>query len=73
MATDLALDDNLVNEAVEAGHHKSRQEAVTAALKEYVRIKARQRLLELEGTIEFDPAWDYKEARRRGNKRIPKD
>jgi Arc/MetJ family transcription regulator len=73
MATNLALDDDLIEKAVEAGGHKSKREAVTAALEEYVKMKGRLRFLKLEGTVDFDPTWDYKADRRRGKKRIPKD
>lgn len=72
MATNLALDDALIDQAVKAGGHKTKREAVTAALQEYIKLQGRKRFLELEGTIDFDPTWDYKAARRRGNKRIPK-
>ncbi len=36
MATNLALDDRLIEEARKAGKCKTKKEAVTAALKEYV-------------------------------------
>jgi Arc/MetJ family transcription regulator len=72
MATNLALDDQLINDAVKLGGHKTKREAVTAALQEYVKSKRRLGILELFGKVEFDPAWDYKAARRRGNRRIPK-
>jgi hypothetical protein len=72
MATNLALDDRLINNAVKLGGHKSKRAAVTAALEEYIKSKQRLGILDLFGKIEFDPAWDHKAARRRGNKRIPK-
>jgi Arc/MetJ family transcription regulator len=72
MATNLALDDELIKRAVKAGGHKTKREAVMAALEEYIKLLLRRKFLELEGTINFDPEWDYKAARRRGNKRIPK-
>jgi Arc/MetJ family transcription regulator len=72
MATNLALDDQLINDAVKLGGHKTKRGAVTAALKEYVKSKRRLGILELFGKVEFDPAWDYKAARRHGNRRIPK-
>jgi Arc/MetJ family transcription regulator len=72
MATNLALDDELIAEAVKVGGHKTKRDAVTTALQEYVKKKGRERFLELEGTIDFDPSWDYKAGRRLGNKRIPK-
>ena len=72
MATNLALDDRLILDAVKLGGHKTKREAVTAALQEYVRAKRRLGILDMFGKVDFDPSWDYKEERRRGNKRIPK-
>jgi Arc/MetJ family transcription regulator len=65
MATNLALDDRVVNKAVKVGGHKSKREAVMAALEEYVRKRARLRIFELEGQIDYDPRYDHKAARRR--------
>lgn len=65
MATNLALDDRLIEEARRTGRHKTKKEAVTAALQEYVRRRRQLRLLKLFGTIDYDPAYDYKAARRR--------
>ena len=72
MATNLALDDRLILDAVKLGGHKTKREAVTAALQEYVKSKRRQGILEMFGKVDFDPAWDHKAARSRGNKRIPR-
>jgi Arc/MetJ family transcription regulator len=73
MATNLALDDRLINHAVKLGGHKTKRAAVTAALEEYIKSKRRLGILDLFGKVEFDPAWDYKAARRSGNKRVPKE
>lgn len=43
MPTNLALDDALILEAVKLGKHKTKKEAVTAALKEYLREGERLR------------------------------
>ena len=67
MATNLALDDKLIEAARRAGRHKTKKEAVSAALEEYVRRRAQLRLLEAFGKFEFDPGYDYK-AERRGRK-----
>jgi Arc/MetJ family transcription regulator len=64
MATNLALDDKLIEEARRAGAHKTKKEAVTAALSEYVRRRKQLRLLGAFGTFDFDPAYDYKAERR---------
>ena len=65
MPTNLALDDSLIEEARRAGGHKTKKETVTAALNEYVRRRKQLRILELAGTIDFDPNYDYKAERRR--------
>ncbi|MBZ5705679.1 MAG: type II toxin-antitoxin system VapB family antitoxin [Acidobacteriia bacterium] len=65
MATNLALDDQLIDEARRAGGHKTKKEAVTAALAEYVRRRKQQRILQAFGSFDFDPAYDYKAERHR--------
>jgi Arc/MetJ family transcription regulator len=65
MATNLALDDRPIEEAQAVGGHKTKKEAVTAALKEYVARREQLGVLRLIGKIAFDPTYHYKEARRR--------
>lgn len=65
MATNLAIDDQLINAAVELGHHPSKKAAVTAALKEYIQHHQQKQILSLFGQIEYDPDYDYKKERRR--------
>jgi Arc/MetJ family transcription regulator len=65
MATNLAIDDRLIEEARKTGGHKTKKEAVTKALEEYIRHGKQQKILEDFGTVDFDPAYDYKAARRR--------
>jgi Arc/MetJ family transcription regulator len=69
MATNLALDDRLIEEARRSGGHKTKKEAVTAALDEYVRKRKQMRILDAFGTVAFDPAFDYKTERTRGSRR----
>ena len=76
MATNLALDDQLIEDARRAGSHKSKKAAVTAALEEYVRKRQQMGILEAFGTFpadskSVDPAYDYKSERRRSNGRAP--
>ncbi|MBI4365617.1 MAG: type II toxin-antitoxin system VapB family antitoxin [Deltaproteobacteria bacterium] len=68
MPTNLAIDDRLIETARHVGHHKTKREAVTTALQEYIRRRRQRRILALMGKIDFDPAYDYK-ALRRGNRR----
>lgn len=65
MATNLDLDDALIEEAVKVGKHRTKKEAVTAALLEYIKRRGRLGILQLEGKIEYDPRYDYKAARKR--------
>jgi hypothetical protein len=65
MATNLALDDELIVEAQRVGKHKTKKEAVTAALSEYVRRRKQLDIVKLFGTIDYDPSYDYKAERRR--------
>ncbi|MGD0629354.1 MAG: type II toxin-antitoxin system VapB family antitoxin [Terracidiphilus sp.] len=63
MATNLAIDDRLIDEARRVGNHKTKKEAVTAALDEYIRWRKQLRILDFFGTIDFDPDFDYKKMR----------
>ena len=65
MSTNLALDDQLIILAQKVGHHKSKKEAVTAALEEYVAHKKQQEAVQMFGTVEFDSRFNYKKARSR--------
>lgn len=65
MATNLALDDNLIEEARKIGQHKTKREAVNAALRAYIQHCKQLKILELAGTVDFDPDYDYKAERRR--------
>jgi len=64
MATNLALDDNLIEEARKLGGHKSKKAAVTAALDEYIRRHKQTEIVRLFSRIDFDPAYDYKAGRK---------
>lgn len=65
MPTNLAIDDNLITAALKIGGHHTKKEAVTAALKEYIQRREQQKIIELFGTIDFDPDYDYKALRKR--------
>ena len=65
MPTNLAIDDKLIEAARRIGHHKTKKEAVTTALSEYVAHRKRLQILDLFGTIDFDPSYDYKAERRK--------
>lgn len=64
MPTNLAIDDHLIEEAKKLGKHRTKKEAVTAALDEYVRRRKQMEIISLFGTVDFDPSYDYKRERR---------
>ena len=63
--TNLDIDDRLISEAQKLGRHRTKKETVTAALDEYIRRRKQRAVLKLFGTIDFDPAYDYKKERNR--------
>lgn len=64
MATNLAIDDRLIEDAKRIGGHKTKKEAVTAALSEYVRRREQLKILDLAGKLEYHPDYNYKQLRR---------
>jgi len=65
MPTNLAIDDRLIEEAQKLGRHRTKKEAVTAALDEYINRRKQQNILPLFGTIEYEDSYDYKQERRK--------
>jgi ATP-dependent helicase YprA (DUF1998 family) len=61
----ISIDDKLIEEARCIGKHNPKKEAVTAALEAYIQHRKQLRILEAFGTVDFDPEYDYKAARRR--------
>jgi Arc/MetJ family transcription regulator len=64
MPTNLAIDDQLLYEALKIGKKPSKRETVNEALREYIQRRKRLKALEAFGTIAMDPAYDYKRMRR---------
>ena len=65
MPSNLALDDKLLDEALRIGGRRTKRDTVNEALREYIQRRKRRDFVELFGSIDFDPAWDYKQARRK--------
>ena len=64
MATNLAIDDSLLNEALQIGGKATKKETVTQALQEYVQRRKQARILDLFGKVDFEPTYDHKKQRR---------
>ncbi|MBA4390577.1 MAG: DUF2191 domain-containing protein [Syntrophus sp. (in: bacteria)] len=65
MATNLALDDNLLLLAQRVGKIKTKRETVNMALKEFIQRRKQEEIITLFGDIEYDPAYNHKELRKR--------
>ena len=65
MPTNLAIDDKLIEAARRIGRHKTKKEAVTTALSEYIAHRKRLEILDLFGTVDFDPTYNYQAERRK--------
>jgi hypothetical protein len=63
MATNLQIDDRLINRAMKIGGHRTKKAAVTEALTEYIRHLEQEDILPLFGVMEYDPGYDYKAQR----------
>jgi len=65
MASNLSIDTELLETALQTGGLKTKRETVNLALKEFIQRRKSSDVLSLFGTIEYDADYDYKEARRR--------
>ncbi len=65
MATNLAIDPELLDRAVQASGQKTKTAAVRLALQEFIARREQAQILELFGTLEWDPEYDYKAERSR--------
>ncbi len=65
MATNLAIDDKLLEQALKIGGHRTKKATVTEALEEYIQRRNQAKVVGLFGRIDFDPKYDHKTTRRR--------
>ncbi|HJQ38135.1 MAG TPA: type II toxin-antitoxin system VapB family antitoxin [Thermoanaerobaculia bacterium] len=64
MATNLGLDDALLNEAQRIGGHRTKKAAVTEALEEYIQRRKQRQIVNLFNEIDYDPKYNHKKYRR---------
>jgi Arc/MetJ family transcription regulator len=65
MATNLAIDPELIERALEISGERTKKAAVTKALQEFIARREQKRLAELFGSLEWDAGYDYKTERSR--------
>lgn len=63
MATNLAIDNELLETALKIGGLKSKKDTVNQALDEYIKRRKTADIIDLFGKIEYDTDYDYKKAR----------
>jgi Arc/MetJ family transcription regulator len=63
MATNLAIDQKLLDSALTIGGLKTEKETVNLALKEFVQRRKQMDVIKLAGTIDFDENWDPRKIR----------
>lgn len=67
MATNLAIDDSLLEQAREVSGLRTKKAVVTQALVEYIQKRQQAKVLGLFGRVQYDPAYDYKAQRKAKN------
>jgi hypothetical protein len=65
MATNLAIDDKLLEEARIIGKHATKKAVVNEALTEYIQRRKQAEIINLFHSVEYDPSYDYKAQRNR--------
>lgn len=65
MATNLAIDPDLLDRAVQVSGERTKKAVVTRALQEFIARREQRRLIDLMGKLEWDDAFDYKAERSR--------
>jgi hypothetical protein len=65
MATNLALDPDLVERALKVSGEKTKKAAVSRALEEFITRRSQKRLVDLMAKLEWDESFNYKAERSR--------
>lgn len=63
MATNIEINEKLIEEAMELSGAKTKRSVVEKALKNFVQYLKKIQCTELFGQIDFDPDYDYKKQR----------
>jgi hypothetical protein len=65
MATNLAIDPELLDRAVEVSGERTKKAVVTKALQEFIARREQRSVVELMGKLEWDSSFDNKAERSR--------
>ena len=70
MATNLAIDPELLNRALAISGVETKKATVTMALQEFIARRERARIADLFGTLEWDEGYDYKAERAHRDRKL---
>lgn len=65
MATNLAINEELLDTAYKIGGYSNKKETVNTALEEFIKRRKSEDLIKLFGQVEYDPHYNYKKMRLR--------
>ena len=65
MATNLGIDEKLLEEARRLGGKKTKKDTVNEALDEYISRRKQKKIVGLFGQVVYEERYDYKTERRR--------
>lgn len=65
MATNLALNEKLLEQALDVGGFGTKKDTVNEALKEFIERRQQKRILDLFGKVDWDDKYNYKRSRSR--------
>ncbi len=65
MATNLQIDNELLQEAQQLGNFKTKKDTVNQALKEFVEHHKQLEIFKLKGQIDYFDDYDHKKARQK--------
>mgnify|MGYP001225191679 CR=1 FL=1 len=64
MATNLSIDPDLLNEALNVGGLSTKKDTVNQALKEFIQRRQQRQVIDLFGNLPADADYDYKKGRK---------
>lgn len=62
MQTQLNIDEDLINEALQLGHFKTREDTVITALREFIQRRKQQEIIQLSAHSDSNPDCDEGDA-----------
>lgn len=65
MPSNLALSDELLNEALRLSGKRTKKAVVTEALEEYIQRRKQREIISAFGSFDFDSNYDYKAERQK--------